>query len=65
MLLLDWARPSINERVGDDRRGSSQYSDWSPNAVSALGESVVEHYLALSTSFKRILRIDQFIRDSR
>ena len=63
LLLLDWAQPSINEWVGDDQRDNSQYSDRSPNTVSALGESTVECYLALSAGFKRILRINQFTRD--
>lgn len=64
-LLLEWAQPTINEKVGDDRRGNSQHSNRSLNAVSALGESAVERYLVSSVSFKRIHRIDQFTRDSR
>ena len=34
-----------------------------PSIVSALGESTVEHHLALGAIFKRILKRDQFIRD--
>lgn len=36
--------PSINEQVRDDRRGNSQYSDQSPNAINALGESTAKRY---------------------
>ena len=65
LLLSDWARPRISEWVRDDQKGNSQYSDRSPNAINALGEYAVEHHSASGASFKRILRIDQFTRDSR
>ena len=65
ILLSDWAWPSMSEWVGDDQKGNSQYSDRSPNAVNALGEYAIEHHSASGASFKRILIIDQFTRDSR
>lgn len=52
-------------RSGMIEGGNSQYSDQSPSAVSALGKSVAKCYSSSSVSFKRILRMDQFTRDSR
>ena len=51
LLLLDWAQLSISEWVGDDCKGNNQYSDRSPNAVSAFGESVAVRHSALGAIY--------------